>query len=132
MSAFPPEARARAVEARRAAIQAGAHYRRDWADSELWDQLAKSHGLRLPQWHRPPTARALKTAARNLGNLDFQAIFGCSPSRAIKLNPKAPLRAFIGWLLEAAAEMETAAQCAQKIIEAPKACLVSRGRLELM
>ena len=94
-------ARALAPRARRAAIQAGAHFRRDWADSGVWDQLAKKRGVRLPQWHRPPTARALKTVARSLANTDFSAIFGCSPTRAIKLNPKAPLRAFVGWLLEA-------------------------------
>lgn len=104
-SPFTPEARSRAAEARRAAIQAGSHFRRDWADSSVWDGLAKSRGVRLPQWHRPPTARALKTAARSLGNLDFEAIFGCSPSQAIELNQRAPLRAFIGWLLEAVREV---------------------------
>jgi hypothetical protein len=97
-------ARARAASARRAAIAGGAHYRRDWLDSDLWDELARARAMRLPQWHRPPTARALKTAARSLGNLDFEAIFGCSPSRAIALNQTAPLRAFIGWLLESAYE----------------------------
>jgi hypothetical protein len=44
----------------------------------------------------------LKTWARTAGNLDFAAVFGCSPSRLIELNPRAPLRAFIGWMLEAA------------------------------
>jgi hypothetical protein len=105
-SALTPQARGRAAEARRAAIEAGAHYRRDWLDASLWEELAKSRGIRLPQWHRPPTSRALKTWSRNLGNLDFEGIFGCSPSRAIELNPSAPLRAFIGWLLEATVEME--------------------------
>lgn len=98
-----------AAEGRRAAIARGAHYRRDWLDSDRWDELAKTRGMRLPQWHRPPTARALKSAARSQGNLDFEAIFGCSPSRAIGLNPRAGLRAFIGWLLEAESEKKEAA-----------------------
>lgn len=91
-----------AAAARRAKIAAGARFRRDWLDSPRWDELAKSRGLRLPQWHTAPTARALKTAARIAGNLDFEAVFGCSPSRLIALNPSAPLRVFIGWMLEGA------------------------------
>lgn len=95
-----------AADSRRASIAAGARFRRDWLDAERWAELAKSRGLRLPQWHTAPTPRTLKTAARSLGNLDFQAVFGCSPSRLIELNPAAPLRAFIGWMLEEAADTE--------------------------
>jgi hypothetical protein len=118
MSVLTPHARAAAAEARRAAIEAGAHFKRDWLDAPTWEQMAKARGIRLPQWHTAPTPRALKTWARKAGNVDFAGIFGCSPSRAIELNPRAPLRAFIGWLLEAAAEKETAAQCMQKITKA--------------
>ena len=115
--ALTEETRARAAEARRAATEAGAHYKRDWLDAPVWEELAKARGIRLPQWHRPPTPRALKTWSRSLGNLDFEGIFGCSPSRAIELNPNAPLRAFIGWLLEAAAERESAANLGGRAAE---------------
>lgn len=101
---FTAEQREAAAEARRAAIEAGAHYKRDWIDAPVWEELAKARGIRLPQWHTAPTPRALKTWCRSLGNLDFEGIFGCSPSRAIELNPRAPLRAVVGWLLEVAAE----------------------------
>jgi hypothetical protein len=93
-----------AAEARRASIASGARFRRDWRDSPRWAELAKRRGLRLPQWHTAPTARALKTWARIAGNLDFEATFGCSPSRLIELDPAVPLRAFAGWVLEAAQE----------------------------
>ena len=114
MSALTPQARAAAAEGRRAAIKAGAHYKRDWLDGPFWEELAKARGIRLPQWHTAPTPRALKTWSRSLGNLDFEGIFGCSSSRAIELNPTAPLRSFVGWLLEAAAEQKKAASgCAE-------------------
>jgi hypothetical protein len=100
MSPLTPQARAAAAEARRAAIQAGAHYRRDWADLAVWDALAKTRGIRLPRWYTAPTSRALKTWHRRLDNEPFEAVYGCKPSRLIELNATMPLRAFIGQMLE--------------------------------
>lgn len=106
-----PESRAAALAARRRAVRDNP-FRRDWMDSGLWDELAKTHGVRLPQWHRPPTPRKLKQAHESLEKVrlqgisvgqapePFEAVYGCSPAKLIKLNPTMPLRAFIGQMLE--------------------------------
>ena len=96
-----PEARAKALEARKAAV-ANSPYRREWLDSGLWDSLAQKRGIRLPQWHRAPTPRMLKKWHESLENEPFKEVYGCSPSRLIELNPTTPLRAFIGQMLERA------------------------------
>lgn len=97
------EARSKAHEARRKAV-ANNLYRRNWLDSDLWDSLAKRRGVRLPQWHRPPTPRYLKRWHESLDKEPFEVVYGCSPSRLIQLNPDMPLRAFIGQMLERAEE----------------------------
>jgi hypothetical protein len=99
MTIFSPEARQKAQEARKAAV-ANCKFRRDWADSSSWDSLAQKHGIRLPQWHRPPTANALQKWHRMLDKEPFEDVYGCRPSRLIQLNPTMPLRAFIGQMLE--------------------------------
>lgn len=110
MKPFTPESRAAALAARKLAV-AKSPYRRNWLDSTLWDELAKKHRVRLPQWHRPPTARKLKQAHESLEKVrlagipeadptPFETVYGCSPARLIKLNPTMPLRAFIGGMLE--------------------------------
>lgn len=93
-------ARKTALQVRKAKIAEGAHFRRDWLDAERWDQLARDRGIHLPRWHTPPTARALKRCLRTLDKEPFEAVFGCSATRLIQLNPTAPLRAFIGQMLE--------------------------------
>jgi hypothetical protein len=109
-SAFDTEARARAAEARRAAIEAGRHFRRDWADSATWDELAKSRGIRLPQWREAPTPGKLKFWLQILVGEPFRAVYGdITPARLIALNPAMPLRAFVGQMLEMAAEKKMAA-----------------------
>lgn len=102
MADFTPEARAKAAEARKAAI-ANNPYRKDWQDSPLWDSLAQKRGLRLPMWHIAPTPRKLKRWHETLDSEPFEALYGCSPTRLIQLNPEMPLRAFIGQMLELAA-----------------------------
>jgi len=99
-------AREKALQARKAAIAAGARFRRDWLDAERWDQLARARGIRLPQWHVPPAPRALKRWLRTLDKAPFAEVFGCSPLRLIQLNPTTPLRAFVGPMLELAAARE--------------------------
>ena len=100
MSIHTPEARAKAQAARKAAQEAAAHFKRDWLDSGLWDELAKARGIRLPLWSKVPTPRFLKRWHETLDTEPFEAVYGCSPSRLIALNPDTPLRAFVGMMLE--------------------------------
>jgi hypothetical protein len=100
-------ARAKAILARRAAVAAGARFRRDWADAERWDHLARAREMHLPRWHVPPTPRALKKHLQTLVSEPFEGVFGCSPTRLIQLNPATPLRAFVGQMLELAGEPPT-------------------------
>jgi hypothetical protein len=100
MSIHTPEARAKALESRKAKVEAGAHYKRDWLESGLWDSEAQKRGIRLPQWHRAPTPRLLKRWHESLEKEPFEAVYGCKPARLIALNPNMPLRAFIGQMLE--------------------------------
>ena len=97
---FTPEDRAKALQARKDAAIAAQHFRRDWLDSDLWDSLAKAHGVRLPAWSKAPTPRFLKRWHETLEKVPFQDVYGCSPSRLIALNPHVPLRAFVGQMLE--------------------------------
>src|SRR3990167_3078452 len=97
-----PENRAKAQAGRKAALEKAAHFKRNWLDSELWDSLAKSKGIRLPVWSKAPTPRFLKRWHETLDNEPFEAVYGCSPSSLIALNPHTPLRAFVGQMLERA------------------------------
>jgi hypothetical protein len=102
MPILTPESRAKALEARKAKVAAGAHLKRDWLDSDLWDSLARSRAIRLPQWHKAPTPRLLKRWHESLEKEPFEAVYGCKPARLIALNPKTPLRVFVGQMLERA------------------------------
>jgi hypothetical protein len=99
---FTEEDRLKAQETRKAKAAAAAHYKRDWLDSGLWDELAKARGIRLPLWSKVPTPRFLKRWHESLDTEPFEAVYGCSPSRLITLNPDTPLRAFVGMMLERA------------------------------
>jgi hypothetical protein len=98
-----PEARAKAQAGRKAALEAAAHFKRDWLDSGVWDELAKAKGIRLPVWSKAPTPRFLKRWHETLDKAPFEDVYGCSPSRLITMNPHTPLRAFVGMMLERAA-----------------------------
>lgn len=72
-------------------------------DSEEWDHLAKLHGIRLPQWHTPPTPGGIRRYLKRLGISvpDYLHIANESNLReCARLNPHWPLRAFVGMLLE--------------------------------
>ena len=105
---FGPEDRQRSLESRRAAIAAGAHYRRDWLDAPTWELLASQRGIRLPQWHEAPTPGKLKFWLQTLVGKPFQEVYGdrMTPAKLIALNPNVPLRAFVGQMLELAIEDE--------------------------
>jgi hypothetical protein len=96
-----PEQVAQAHKARRAAIEAGAHYRRDYLDADNWADLAKARGIRLPQWHEAPTPGKLKYWLQTRVGKPFRAVYGdVSPAELIARNPDMPLRAFVGQMLE--------------------------------
>lgn len=75
-------------------------FKKDWLDAEWWLTLAAKEGIRLPPWYAPATPNKLKSWARKLGKTPFAEHYGCSPARLISLNPKTPLRAFVGQMLE--------------------------------
>jgi hypothetical protein len=97
---FTPEDRIKSQAARKAAIAASQHFKRDWLDSDHWESLAKTKRVRLPIWSKRPTPRRLKQWHESLDTETFEAVYGCSPSRLIALNPHTPLRAFVGMMLE--------------------------------
>jgi hypothetical protein len=97
---FSEADRLKAQETRKAKALATAHYKRNWLDSGVWDEMAKSKGVRLPLWSKVPTSRFLKRWHESLDTEPFEAVYGCSPSRLITLNPDVPLRAFVGMMLE--------------------------------
>lgn len=99
---FDDESRRKAQEARAANLAASQHFKRDWLDSGLWDELAKSRGIRLPVWSKAPTSRFLKRWHESLDKVPFRDVYGCSPKRLIAMNPHTPLRAFVGQMLERA------------------------------
>lgn len=97
---FTPEHRAKAKAAREAALAASQHYRRNWLDSDLWDDLAKTMGIKLPTWSKRPTPRKLKQWHERLDKESFEDVYGAKPARIIALNEHTPLRAFVGMMLE--------------------------------
>ena len=99
---FTKAMRDKAQASRAAKAAAMQHYKRDWLDSPLWEELARLRGIRLPVWNRIPTSRALKTWHASLDKVQFEVVYGCSPKRLISLNPLVPLRAFVGQMLERA------------------------------
>ncbi len=85
---------------RRGLIAATQHYKKDWLDEGYWLDLAPERGIRLPPMYVPATATNLKSWARRLRKTPFTEHFGCSPAALIRKNPKVPLRAFVGQMLE--------------------------------
>jgi hypothetical protein len=95
-----PEARQKARAALNAKIAEGAKFKRGWLDAPVWEKLASKSTQRLPAWWVAATPSALKRALGIRHERQFRAIFGCSPSRLIELNPTTPLRVFVGQMLE--------------------------------
>jgi len=104
MRQFTPEDTKAALAARdakrRAMIAATRDYKLEWLDEGLWIDLASQRGIRLPPMYVPATEAGLKKWARKLGKTPFSEHFGCSPAGLIRRNPKVPLRAFVGQMLE--------------------------------
>lgn len=98
---FSEEDRTKA-RAARMARRANNPYRTDWLDADLWLSLAQKRRIRLPMWWIAPTPKKMKMWHERLDREPFVDVYGCSPKRLIELNPKMPLRAFIGQMLETA------------------------------
>lgn len=96
-----------AAAARRAKIAAGARFRRNFMDAGTWEELAKARGIRLPAWWVAPTPGKLKFWLQSLVGEPFRAVYGdlMTPAKLIALNPDWPLRAFVGVMLEVAADI---------------------------
>ncbi len=106
---FDSSTRDKALASRKARIEAGATYRRDWLDAPTWDLEAKKRGIRLPAWWVAPTPGKLKLAHQTLDDRPFRDVYGCTAARLIELNPRTPLRAFVGQMLEQAEPVQQAA-----------------------
>jgi hypothetical protein len=90
-----------ARDAKRKALQAQTKdYKKDWLDDNYWLDLGNLRGIRLPAMYLPATEKSLRKWARKLGKQPFSEHFGCSPASLIAKNPKVPLRAFVGQMLE--------------------------------
>ena len=50
---FDDTSREKALASRKARIEAGAKYRRDWLDADNWASMAQKRGIRLPAWYVP-------------------------------------------------------------------------------
>jgi hypothetical protein len=96
------ETAVRAAQAAQAARQAGAHYRRDWADAPSWDEIARERRLRLPYWYEAPTPAKMRRWLTRLGiSVETYLDWAGEPtlSTFAKRNPHWPLRAWLGMLL---------------------------------
>lgn len=97
-----------ALQERRAT--AAATLRRDFADAAYWAELARTRGLRLPQWHRPVTTGGMRRWLRKLG-LSVEEYYRFSGERTLKdfarANPTWPLRAWVGVLLDSVVALDS-------------------------
>ena len=95
----------KAIEGKQRAIASGSKLKQDWMDAEYWRALANKRRYRLPHWYLPLTATGMEEVLHDL-NLDrefFREHFGPdlkSYQNFADMNPKAPLWAFAGWVLE--------------------------------
>ena len=93
-----------AIEQKKLNIEKGKELKQDWLDAEHWRSLASGRGYVLPQSHIPLTSEGIERVLHDL-NLDqkfFRKCFGArlTYQEFVDLNPKAPLWAFSGWVLE--------------------------------
>ena len=91
--------------------------RQDFVDDEHWRGLARERFLRLPRWGIPPTPSRMRVWLRRLHIplTEYLKVTGYSTLEDFSnFNPDWPLRAFVGLLLEYAAEKEES----QKVLRA--------------
>lgn len=102
---------------RAARIAAGAHFRRDFPDAPLWEELASARGIRLPQWHEPPTPGQMGKWLRKLGISwqDYKVLTGeRKMTDFARNNPDWGLRPWVGLLLESQESRESRVDAASK------------------
>ena len=75
----------------------------DFADSNLWLELAKERKLRLPLWRFPCTTGGMRKYLKKL-NVSVDEYLEYSGEKILKVfprnNPEWPLRAWVGLVLE--------------------------------
>jgi hypothetical protein len=74
-----------------------------FSDSNRWSEMAKTEGLRLPQWRMPTTTGGMRRWLRKI-NVSVDKYLADNNDRRldafIKRNPDWPLRAWAGIQLE--------------------------------
>ena len=97
---------------RKIKIEQGKNFRKDFDDSESWDDLAKQYNIRLPAWWVAPEPLLMKRYLKKLKISQKQYCEACGDGWTLddfaKLNPTFPLRAFVGNLLEYYDELQAA------------------------
>lgn len=85
--------------------------KQDWQDEDVWQDLAAARGVRLPASYLRPTPTLIRRYCRKLGisNKEFLEWGAYKTVEDFeRLNPRWPLRALVGVLLEYAEERDTA------------------------
>jgi hypothetical protein len=96
------EMKQRMLDAKRKLREAGKDLRRDFADDPMWQERAKAHGIRLPAWHYGCTVKLMRQRLRRIGLTEakYREMAGADCAHFAAHNPRWPLRAFVGVVLE--------------------------------
>jgi len=99
------------IEQRQINIERGAKLKQDWMDAEYWRRLAAERGYTLPHWYIPLSATGIEGVLHDfkLGQTFFRDHYGAviTYKEFVDLNPRVPLWAFAGWVLEKLEEQMT-------------------------
>lgn len=96
-------ARGAEVRAQKKAERAASPLRQDFKDEPRWVEMAKERGLTLPPWGDPPTPKLMAAWLRKCGvtQKEYLDWFGEGTMASFqRQNPRWPLRAFAGIILE--------------------------------
>lgn len=77
--------------------------RGDFLDADIWTDMARSRGLRMPAWNLPPTPRLMRRWLKRLSLSweDYKALSGDKRMTDFaQRNPTWPMCSWIGLLLE--------------------------------
>jgi hypothetical protein len=98
-----PDALSKTRIARDLKIAEGADLKSDFKDDNHWVELAAKAGKRLPQWWLKPETRFMRRWFKFLGVVEKDYLQQAGLTRLLQfaeLNPRWPLRAWCGLLLE--------------------------------
>lgn len=95
-------AQARVAQTAKQAARKASKLRRDFLDADLWADLARARGLRLPPWGEPATVSNMRTWLNKVGGSQgqYERWAGCKLAAFIAQNPTWPARALAGVILE--------------------------------